>query len=153
VTICVSLCELFGVVAAAGNTGYGTQTAHQRVTNQGMEVSIHDPGNAELVITVGSTDRERPQLYGVSYFSSKGPTLDGRLKPDLVAPGERIVSCATGVRAMNLRGHEEIDASVAYCADSGTSVAAAHVSGAAAALLSTRSELVGRPDALKAVST
>ena len=34
-----------------------------------------------------------PHVYGVSYFSSKGPTGDGRAKPDLVAPGEKIVSC------------------------------------------------------------
>ena len=31
-----------------------------------------------------------PHTYGVSYFSSRGPTGDGRTKPDLVAPGERI---------------------------------------------------------------
>jgi hypothetical protein len=37
-----------------------------------------------------------PHVYGVSYFSSKGPTGDGRRKPDLVAPGEKILSCATG---------------------------------------------------------
>ena len=37
-----------------------------------------------------------PHIYGVSYFSSKGPTGDGRLKPDLVAPGEKILSCAAG---------------------------------------------------------
>ena len=43
-----------------------------------------------------STHRESPHTYGVSFFSSKGPTGDGRLKPDLVAPGERITSCAAG---------------------------------------------------------
>jgi hypothetical protein len=47
------------------------------------------PGNAELAITVGSTHRDMPHVYGVSYFSSKGPTGDGRMKPDLVAPGYR----------------------------------------------------------------
>lgn len=139
------------VVVAAGNTGYGVQKALAYSINQGMEVSINDPGNAELVITVGSTHREMPQRYGVSYFSSKGPTLDGRLKPDLVAPGEQIVSCATGTRATDLLKSPGLDASVVYGPDSGTSVAAAHVSGAAAALLSARSELVGQPDALKAV--
>ncbi len=33
-----------------------------------------------------------PHTYGVSFFSSRGPTGDGRLKPDLVAPGERVQS-------------------------------------------------------------
>ena len=59
-------------------------------------MSITDPGNAELAITVGSTHKEMPHRYGVSYFSSRGPTGDGRPKPDLLAPGERIISCAAG---------------------------------------------------------
>src|SRR3712207_9368856 len=59
-------------------------------------MTINDPGNAALAITVGATHRDMPHTYGVSYFSSKGPTGDGRLKPDLVAPGERITSCAAG---------------------------------------------------------
>src|ERR1041385_8208056 len=67
-----------------GNTGYGAMAAQQRTTNAGMQVTINDPGNAELAITVGSTHREMPHVYGVSYFSSKGPTGDGRMKPDVV---------------------------------------------------------------------
>jgi hypothetical protein len=84
------------VVAAAGNTGFGTVAAQQRASKVGLSNTINDPGNAALAITVGSTHRDAPHTYGVSYFSSKGPTGDGRLKPDLVAPGERITSCAAG---------------------------------------------------------
>src|SRR5262249_30277774 len=40
------------VVVAAGNTGYGALAAQQRTTNAGMQVTINDPGNAELAITV-----------------------------------------------------------------------------------------------------
>jgi len=40
-----------------------------------------------------SEEKVKEFLLGVSYFSSKGPTADGRLKPDLVAPGEKIISC------------------------------------------------------------
>jgi subtilisin family serine protease len=138
------------VIASSGNTGYGQQDAVQRTARQGLEVSINDPGNAELAITVGSTDRELPQVYGVSYFSSKGPTLDGRLKPDLVAPGERIVSCGTGARLAWMRA-KGVPEDVMYLTDSGTSIAAAHVAGAAAALLSARRELIGQPEAVKAV--
>jgi serine protease AprX len=32
-------------------------------------------------------------MYGISYFSSRGPTADGKAKPDLVAPGEHVFSC------------------------------------------------------------
>ena len=53
----------------------------------GLSNTINDPGNAALAITVGCTHRDSPHTYGVSFFSSKGPTGDGRLKPDLVAPG------------------------------------------------------------------
>jgi subtilisin family serine protease len=83
------------VVVAAGNTGYGfVQDAQKGAVTAGLGLTINDPGNAELAITVGSTHRDMPHIYGVSYFSSKGPTGDGRIKPDLVAPGEKIVSCA-----------------------------------------------------------
>lgn len=81
------------VVVAAGNSGYGSaQSEYQGVVSAGLGLTINDPGNAELALTVGSTHREMPHVYGVSYFSSKGPTGDGRLKPDVVAPGEKIVS-------------------------------------------------------------
>ena len=85
------------VVVAAGNTGYGfAQSAFRGTVAAGMGLTINDPGNAELAITVGATHRDMPHVYGVSYFSSKGPTGDGRLKPDVVAPGEKILSCAAG---------------------------------------------------------
>jgi hypothetical protein len=81
------------VVVAAGNTGYGTLKSSIGATSAGMALTINDPGNSDLAITVGSTHRDMPHTYGVSYFSSKGPTGDGRIKPDLVAPGEKVISC------------------------------------------------------------
>ena len=64
----------------------------------GQLSTITDPGNAAGAITVGSVHRYRPHTYGVTFDSSKGPTLDGRRKPELVAPGKRITSAATGQR-------------------------------------------------------
>jgi serine protease AprX len=125
------------VVVAAGNTGYGEQEARARVTNTGLTLTINDPGNADRAITVGATHRDSPHTFGVSYFSSKGPTGDGRLKPDLVAPGERITSCAAGQRAALMRRCEALSGEdfsrPLYVDDSGTSMAAPHVSGAIAA--------------------
>lgn len=142
------------VVVAAGNTGWGIQTADARAqTRTGLAFTINDPGNAELAITVGSTHRYKPFTYGVSYFSSKGPTGDGRNKPDLVAPGERITSCAAGKKLERIK-HEVPwpDPTIAaYIDDSGTSMAAPHVSGAIAAFLSIRPEFIGEPERVKRI--
>jgi subtilisin family serine protease len=140
------------VVVAAGNTGYGVIQSDARGSVQsGLSLTINDPGNAELAITVGSTHRDMPHVYGISYFSSKGPTGDGRPKPDLVAPGEKILSCATGaVRrdvASKLAGGKRFD----YVEDSGTSMAAPHVAGVIAAFLSVRREFIGRPEEVKRI--
>lgn len=142
------------VVAAAGNTGYGYVTTkfNGRVAT-GMQLSINDPGNAELAITVGSTHREMPHTYGVSFFSSKGPTGDGRLKPDLVAPGEKIISCAAGTKKDQLKNEITDDEHCYYLQDSGTSMAAPHVSGAIAAFLSIRKEYIGQPEKIKEIFT
>jgi subtilisin family serine protease len=139
------------VVVAAGNTGYGQVNAQQRKTAKvGLANTINDPGNAALAITVGATHRDSPHMYGVSYFSSKGPTGDGRLKPDLVAPGERITSCAAGDK-LQKHGGEIPDDLTAYIDRSGTSMAAPHVSGAIAAFLSIRREFIQRPEEVKRI--
>ena len=88
------------------------------------------------MITVGATHRSQAHTYGVSYFSSRGPTGDGRNKPDLVAPGEKIVSTLP-------RGGSGVK--------DGTSMAAPHVSGAAALLMARHRELLGRPRKVKQV--
>ena len=75
------------VVAAAGNRGYQSFETKDGAYEGYAAFSITDPGNADGVITVGATHRYWPHTYGVSFFSSRGPTGDGRLKPDLVAPG------------------------------------------------------------------
>jgi len=142
------------VVVAAGNTGYGSLTALQRQTNVGLTMTINDPGNAQLAITVGATHRDMPHTYGVSYFSSKGPTGDGRLKPDLVAPGERITSAAAGkALASAFPGEQppEPDKAAVYVEDSGTSMAAPHVSAAVACFLSIRREFLGSPEEVKRI--
>jgi serine protease AprX len=129
------------VVISCGNSGYGTTTLS---TGQQIPVwvdcSITDPANTEEAIAVGSVHKNAPHTYGISYFSSKGPTGDGRRKPDLVAPGEKVISCS--IRAD--RGYD-------YEEKTGTSMAAPHVSGAIAAFLSAHPEFRGNPASVKEI--
>jgi Subtilase family len=133
------------VVVSAGNTGFEDRTGSLLSTGQNYRtVSITDPGNTERVVTVGSTDPDRPREYGVSYFSARGPTADGRAKPDLVAPGSLITS-SYGYR----RGEDDRRDGAATL--NGTSMAAAHVSACAALLMARHRELIGKPDEVKRI--
>lgn len=67
------------VVVAAGNSGPST-------------TSIGSPGNAKNALTVGALGHAGSTI--VAGFSSLGPTADGRLKPDIMAPGTSTVSAA-----------------------------------------------------------
>ncbi len=125
------------VVAAAGNLGYVGRGLGSEVRAGGYNaISITDPGNAAGVITVGSTHRYKPHVFGPSYFSSRGPTGDGRMKPDLVAPGEKIKATV----GLDDEAYKD-----------GTSMAAPHVSGAAAILMARHIELIGEPAKIKRI--
>lgn len=138
------------VVVAAGNTGHIiTFLGPNQTTEAGQTLTINDPGNADLAITVGSTHRESPHTFGISYFSSKGPTSDGRRKPEIVAPGERIISAASAQKASSTALPGLNGAGFGYIEDTGTSMAAPHVSGVLAAFLSVKSEYKGQPEQIR----
>jgi hypothetical protein len=144
--ICMELRRLWRdgvlVVVASGNEGQLAIDTPDGEYDLYAQMSIGDPANLEDCIAVGSVNADQPHLYGVSSFSSRGPTADGRRKPDVVAPGERISSCNSRFRA---------DPATLYHVESGTSMAAPHISGLLAAFLSVRKEFRGRPDEVKKI--
>ena len=95
-------------VVAAGNSGPNPKT-------------ISTPGIAEKAITVGAIDNN----LNIARFSSRGPTSDGRIKPDLSAPGVNIVA-------------PQANTGNNYVKFSGTSMATPHVSGAIALIYQAR---------------
>lgn len=147
--LCEELRRLWGkgvmVVLAAGNEGFARLMSDDGEVGINLSFSIGDPANLEEAIAVGSVHKIKPHLYGVSHYSSRGPTADGRAKPDCVAPGEKILSCRNDF-APNTTAVRDL-----YMELSGTSMAAPHVSGVIAAFLSRRTEFIGYPDRVKRI--
>jgi serine protease AprX len=125
------------VVTPAGNDGPGP-----------MSISV--PGNNPYVITVGAfSDNYTPGDWSDDYiapFSAAGPTLDGFVKPDLVAPGAHMVSTMMPSSTI-ARDHDANWITSMYFSMAGTSMSAAVVSGAAALILAQNPQLT--PDQVK----
>src|SRR3954453_14204975 len=93
----VNLLAASGVVVVVSAGNYGARTATGDTANPSAVLgSVTEPAHAQDCIAVGSTHRDAPHAFGVTWTSGKGPTLDGRMKPDVVAPGEWICSAAAG---------------------------------------------------------
>ena len=129
--------EGIAVVVAAGNGGPDPMT-------------IGVPGNNPYVITVGAfTDDYTPNDWSDDYiapFSAAGPTLDGFVKPDLVAPGAHMLSPMPQNSTL-AHLYKENRVGRNYYAIAGTSQAAAVVSGVTALTLDQNPALT--PDELK----
>ncbi|SFI99943.1 S8 family peptidase [Thermoflavimicrobium dichotomicum] len=126
------------VTAAAGNNGPNEKT-------------ISSPGIDPTIITVGAVDTNRTLSREDDYvasFSSRGPTVDGYMKPDIVAPGSNIISLRSKGSYLDIT---MIDNQVGshYFSLSGTSMATPMVAGIVSTLLTKNPEL--SPDKVKQI--
>lgn len=102
--------------------------------NSFVNFSIGSPGGSMGALTVASNSIYLPSEGVVSSFSSKGSTTDGRIKPDISAPGGNLLNVKESIYA-GTSGELAEEAGEAYIGILGTSMATPHVSGAMALLL------------------
>jgi serine protease AprX len=160
----------------AGSTPAGNDGTDRDGDGRINPMSVTSPGTAKNCITVGACENDRPgfnnQTYGrwwpgdypeapfktdamandpnqVVAFSSRGPTIDQRFKPDVVAPGTFVLSTRSVMIAMNNTAWAAYPPSRMYFHMGGTSMATPLTSGAVALLreyLRTR-QRIRRPSA------
>ncbi|OPX88830.1 MAG: Serine protease AprX [Pelotomaculum sp. PtaB.Bin104] len=124
------------VCVAAGNEGPRAKT-------------ISSPGIDPLVITVGALDDRNTAAPGddlVAEFSSRGPTIDGLAKPDILAPGVNIISLRSPGSTLD-KQNKNARVGSWYFSLSGTSMATPVCSGVVAQMLQVDNSLT--PDQVK----
>ncbi len=135
--------------------GWITSTDGGTILGGDSTHTIDEPGNAERVITVGAfnTKASWPSLSGeqdflaqypvgaLSYFSSQGPTRDGRQKPELTAPGAWVAAALSAdSTSPSYLTHPDGEHTMLL----GTSISAPHISGVVALMLSINPQLTAR---------
>lgn len=146
----------FTVVVCAGNEG-----SDKDFKGEIKPMSIQSPSTAKNSITVGASENLRPEFsdrtygkrwpkdypvspfwespmsnnpYQIVAFSSRGPTKDGRIKPDVVAPGTYILSTRSRAIPHDHNGWESLPGNLDYFYQGGTSMSTPLVSGVCALL-------------------
>jgi len=107
---------------------YSTPVAVSAGNDGPTGTTVGEPASAYNVIAVGAIDDQNTATRiddVIASYSSRGPTGDGRIKPDIVAPGSSIMSCNYNWEGGNPD----------YVSKSGTSMAAPHIAGSVLLLM------------------
>ncbi len=150
--------DSWGAGSGAGSYSTQSEDADDRISTwdqywsyQGMTVlfaagnerneGVSPPGTAKNVITIGAhVNRYNGAPDEMYYWSSRGPTDDGRIKPDLVAPGDYVRSCKSQ-EAEDAQGSWSNNWYLEY---SGTSMSTPAAAGAAVLVREYLMEVAGR---------
>ena len=160
--------EAFG----SSTSGFGSYDTDVQWNAAEMGHNVLSPGCFDAAITVGSTayrqsytdinghvvsDTNDPQAGRLSWFSSVGPTMDGRIKPDVTAPGKNVISSQSSFyleehpdATSSDVAHFDVDSrTYVWAAASGTSMSTPVVAGVIALWLQANPTLT--PDDIRGI--
>ena len=121
-TIGVDIASSLGMLCVTSAGNWGSSPPNEDPCQIPLEHYISAPADADSVISVGAVNSSGE----IAYFSSRGPSYDGRVKPEV---------CAMGVGVVGVQVGSQDNISTIY---SGTSASCPLVSGAAAIIMSAR---------------
>jgi hypothetical protein len=161
--------QLYDALVRDAQPGSASHTGNQEITilmaagNDGAAANtVNSPATAKNVITVGAAESYRPtwsdgcgagpsdadSAQDMAWTSSRGPTDDGRVKPELVAPGTHIHGAAAQAPAYdggNICDPHHPAGQTLYAASSGTSHSTPAVAGAASLIARYYQDHLGQP--------
>ncbi len=143
------------LTTGVGNWGYDFMDSQEGYLLGNDEYGISEPAVAEKVITVGASKIRRANVPStIALFSSRGPTMCPYLKPEIVAPGQDIMSSISSFTTENVNITATVpfnDKDYPFAALSGTSMSCPMVTGSVALMLEANPLLT--PDEIKEIIT